>query len=548
MKKFVNFTTAHSIKKLFNSVPFQNFGKRAALVLEKKNLFFQNFFQNQFQIKKQFFVEQEFSSRTKEFFPFWFELLNTQRGQLCTISGGQDSILNFFLLLHTSKKKYLQILYCQHFWQIKNFFTARFIFQISYLIKVPYTLILPQNILLNENESRDWRKQNFVRFSQIEHILTSFTGHTETDTLEKNLNNLFRGTSPAGVSCFSFLNSKKNVGRFFSSLNLNTCFSRKFEKTRHVSDSQELVTQKKNNKKKKQTLQNSINLNFISGDKNRVFFNERNKRNNKAANLSPKLSWLSESKITVSSNSSNLRNIRNSKRYNQQKTFQFCKIRKTFHSKKVWLNHYKNIFHFFENTKPLLNYHPNKKLKQRKSYSFYFSNQSLKMQIELIKPLEKIPRFSVSRLLKLYKLPILIDITNFSSAFSRNKIRHQLVPFLRSLIHLNVELLLTHFFKMIKYEHEDRKTEIDELRLIFKFVNSKHVKKINYFESNLKKLFLDESIVFNWNSLILKKNSTKRLLQTVSGNQTRSFIQKLFFEYKNVNLNYSQILKLDDFL
>src|SRR5690242_20498765 len=45
---------------------------------------------------------------------------------LATISGGQDSILTFFLLLHIYKKDYVWVLYCQHFWQLKNFFSAKF--------------------------------------------------------------------------------------------------------------------------------------------------------------------------------------------------------------------------------------------------------------------------------------------------------------------------------------------------------------------------------------------------------------------------------------
>lgn len=138
-------------------------------------------------------------------------IVKNQMSFLCTLSGGQDSILTFFLLLHNYKKDDLQIVYCHHFWQIKNFFSTRFVFQLSCLMKVPYTLILPQTFFLTENESRTWRKKNFCRVSQREHFLTSLTGHTETDILEKYLHNLFRGMSPAGLSDFTFLKSKNKV-------------------------------------------------------------------------------------------------------------------------------------------------------------------------------------------------------------------------------------------------------------------------------------------------------------------------------------------------
>ena len=152
---------------------------------------------------------------TSDFIENFSTLVKNQKRLLCTLSGGQDSILNFFLLLHSSKKDYLQIVYFHHFWQIKNFFSTRFIFQISSLMKVPYTLILPKTFFLTENESRTWRKKNFCRISQREHFLTSLTGHTETDTLEKHLHNVLRGTSPAGLSDFNFLKSKNKVVFFF---------------------------------------------------------------------------------------------------------------------------------------------------------------------------------------------------------------------------------------------------------------------------------------------------------------------------------------------
>ena len=152
---------------------------------------------------------------TTDFLENFNTLVKNQMSFLCTLSGGQDSILTFFLLLHNSKKDDLQIVYCHHFWQIKNFFSTRFVFQLSCLMKVPYTLILPQTFFLTENESRTWRKKNFCRVSQREHFLTSLTGHTETDILEKHLHNIFRGTSPAGLSDLTFLKCKNKVVFFF---------------------------------------------------------------------------------------------------------------------------------------------------------------------------------------------------------------------------------------------------------------------------------------------------------------------------------------------
>ena len=156
----------------------------------------------------------------------------TNNSTLCTLSGGQDSILTFFLLLHSQPKSFLYILYCHHFWQLKNFFSARLIFRLSYLVNVSYILILPEKNVYNENESRNWRKKNFCRVSQTENILTTLTGHTQTDTLEKNLHNLFRGTSPAGFSGWKLATSKTRTEIFFSEINLNSCFFYKLKKVR----------------------------------------------------------------------------------------------------------------------------------------------------------------------------------------------------------------------------------------------------------------------------------------------------------------------------
>lgn len=87
------------------------------------------------------------------------------------------------------------------------------------------------------------------------------------------------------------------------------------------------------------------------------------------------------------------------------------------------------------------------------------------MPVDLQRPLNKTTRFSVSKLVKLYNFPLIIDVTNFSSRFSRNKIRHQLIPFVRSLVHSNVDFLLINFFKMIAEEHKDEKRTLSKFLL-----------------------------------------------------------------------------------
>lgn len=136
---------------------------------------------------------------------------------LCSLSGGQDSSVVFFSLLHTkTTNQYLNIIYCHHFWQAQNFQAAVGIFKLSFALKIPYTLILPNMSLFNENRSRDWRKKTLFRVSTIEHPSILVTGQTETDRLETNFNNLFRGTSSKGFRKSSSQTFQTPIILFFS--------------------------------------------------------------------------------------------------------------------------------------------------------------------------------------------------------------------------------------------------------------------------------------------------------------------------------------------
>ena len=224
-------------------------------------------------------------------------------------------------------------------------------------------------------------------------------------------------------------------------------------------------------------------------------------------------------------------------------------------------------FSFFDSTKNLPKTKTNTNSKQKKSCSFCFSSQFLRLQVNLLRPLDKISRFSISKFVNLYNLPLLIDITNFSSSFSRNKIRHQLIPFIRSLIHLNVEYLVINFLKMISQEHQDTEKGIQELSFIYKILTLRFSIKRTEFAPSLNLEILRRTLkrkkptslkkhlegylvtvqakpnLSDW----VEKYSIKALLKKNLELKTRTLLQIFFFDYKNVNLSYPQILKLHDF-
>lgn len=585
--------------------------------------------------------------------------LKVQSSLLCTISGGQDSILTFFLLLHIKKLECLRILYCQHLWQIKNFFSAKLIFQITYLVKVPYTLVLPQKLVNTENESREWRKKVFCRFSQLEHIRTIFTGHTQTDNFEKNLNNLFRGTSPAGLISFDFLNSPNTVGLFFPTINFTSYFFTKAEKPTKFYQIFLFQTTLKN-----KIINQLDTKNFVFGNKispNIALKSEVDKPELKlylvhnfvrfsnfktlSLNLVQKRPKFKEEKTNNVKKKNPITKVRNQKQrfcskqrlkfqflnpFNRfpivslnlikqekrlinrfplisngfRKKLAFCQTRskkKTTKKLESIINKLRS-FSFFDSTKHSLKTQTNKNSKQQKSCSFCFSGQFLRLQVNLLKPLKDISRFSISKFFKLYNLPLLIDITNFSYRISRNKIRHQLIPFIRSLIHLNIEYLVINFLKITSQEHLDTENISQELFFIYKIITLRFlikrtefnlsfnfsnlraawflgqrqpalnakllipslnlVQKTQFLDTNLRRTLkrrkpigfqknLEDHLVTMQARPNLKhwveKYSIKALLRKNLELKARIFLQNIFFEYKNVNLSYPQIIKLHDF-
>lgn len=423
------------------------------------------------------------------------ELINKNCGLLLTVSGGQDSILTFFLLLQIFKKEDFRVLYCQHFWQIKNFFSAKFVFELCFLLKIPYTLVLPQIFGLTENESREWRNKNFLRFSQIGLIRTSLTGHTKTDIIEKNLNNLFRGTSSSSFSCFHYLNSQNKLDIYFSSVSFSNCFFFKEKGTKTILPS-------KKYRKKTQFPLNRNKFKFYKKNINFCLFPE---------------------KIHLK----------------KPKTLKKSFFRNKFDEQKFLIKD--EMIFFKTNVLKFKKIEQNNLFLEINSFSFWYSNSFSKRQVNAIKPLQLLNRFNVSKLLNLYKLPLLLDLTNFSSVFARNKIRHQIVPFIRILTHQNVENVLTHFFTIIEQEYQDIKKNNQEFYFLFKNLQFKCLIQQISSKKNLNSLNLESKF------FLIDYSSNSKLIKQISQPQSRVFTQKLFFQYKTLNLNYLQILKLEKF-
>ena len=426
--------------------------------------------------------------------------LYKQNRFLCPVSGGQDSILCFFLLLHLlgndqtfyQKKNFLydvisikkrkrnvslspkriesknpsltvikQIkkitfynVYCHHFWQPKNFFCSEFLFQISFVFHISCSFILNSQTSLSENRARGWRKENFSRLLQFQKLSSLLIGHSKSDCLEKNFNNFFRGTSPKGRSQQIFFDFK-TITVFFSFILFKpkTSYSNDFKKVKQRND---------------------------------IFLF--------AFNLKIKTCF---SKLPV------------------KKKFMF--------SRKVKIQKFRN-FHFvsFATRLPfyfqLYKENPavSKFLILKISYSFCFSPKSLEKQRSSLQPIQGLIRFAISNTVKLYQLPTLSDSTNLNPIFSRNKIRHYFIPLNRFLIRRKLESLATHFFYLVSIEHEKVENEIFEVKFVLKFL------RFHSFQTTSK------FVIFS----------------KIEKNVKCFVIQSSFSAYREIALNFKQIQDL----
>lgn len=498
---------------------------------------------------------------------------------LCSFSGGQDSSVVFFTLLHRKiTSQNLIIIYCHHFWQPHNFKASVSIFQLSFALKIPYALILPNTSLLNENRSRDWRKKALSRFSHIEHPSILITGHTQTDRLETNLNKLFRGTSPKGfrnvssqnyktpiifffspmLSFFSFpltqstqlFNLEKNGYKFkvfFTSLNrfsktqnsnlLITNFLKVYNRTHKNSNRY----RKYDLKSKKTILNSSHKLRLWDGGSQK----ERSSR--KLKNFLSQTSlwgWREEPFFTQKS-------ILTQKKSNQVVVSKFwawknAEARPLENNEKILVSLApfipKTVFlgsqTFFIKEKNL-NRLSQKRMfwdmrnKKKNSISFCFYSCSMDLKLYQEKPVENETRQTISKLAKIYDLPVFQDITNFSVHSSRNKIRHILFPLLGFSFQKKVNLALSNFFEILKQENYQIDNLFRNFYFLFDFfLLSFNNNDIEFFDKFLWMFFYNKS-EFSLQPQIFKKS--------VENFSERDLLFEHLFNIKKTILIESQI-------
>ena len=134
------------------------------------------------------------------------DLLKPNQSMILAISGGQDSIILFFIFLQLREQwnwRY-QLIYCNHLWQRDSFYTILHLFKLAYLFNIPIVFTFTLQKVLTEQLARDWRALTFQRITEFFLVTTLVLGHSKSDRVETGLFNLFRGSSTKGVSSLNW--------------------------------------------------------------------------------------------------------------------------------------------------------------------------------------------------------------------------------------------------------------------------------------------------------------------------------------------------------
>ena len=440
---------------------------------------------------------------------------------LVSVSGGQDSILTFFLFLHGFGPKCFDIVYYHHFWQPKNFFSVHLLFKLSFLFQISCTVIVPTNPLVTENLSRRWRRKNVYRLGEFLNIQTLIGGQTKTDTTEKNISKILRGTTPHGLSEKFLVDVEATRSAFFS------VFRHKIPFLETKSSASLVVTPDAQ----------------VSQPKLMVFGVKTVMRGKLLLSLS-KIHFVEQQRK---------RSCRALKKKNQVKNFQFftkrekVRVKNGIHCEKCLIFH---ITHFSQSEysvfRSKLESMSQQKTRTDVSMSCSLYSQCKTLPVTRWNPIETLHRSSISKIVTFYTLPLIQDTTNFSTHFLRNKIRHTLVPYLRFHFNSQFEKRLDKFLHKVESTKAEPQQKILTNLLCLKmtsFFQTVRMKERNLCEveereakTRQKSKFHSCTTPFCIPQLVFsarKKSEIESIL-----------IQKLFFRYKNVDLNSVQ----NDFL
>jgi len=318
---------------------------------------------------------------------------------LCTISGGQDSILNVIILYHLESLYVfrLNLAYCNHFWQPTNFYTLFELFKFGYLLNKSINNIVPKQRILSEEEAHFWRQKNFYQLGTYFNLNHISLGHSLSDKIETAFWNFVRGSGPNGLISLkqnSFITNKnfqKLLAQHPLTLNLKSSnqgpgYLQPSLKTRLVRDHR------------------YSSLKFNENQKYRKFLSEQT----------------------------------------EQKKYFFQIKFKTQPLKNYSKNQFSNLGKI-----PGRNYlQVNKEFQQY----IYLFNLAIKSRIQVKRPLLCFSRIMIGKLMNQNQLPRVIDSTNKSRKLIRNKFRLMIFPLLNSSLEIKFQSNINKYLNIVEVE------------------------------------------------------------------------------------------------
>ena len=129
------------------------------------------------------------------------EMVKPNQTLLLMVSGGQDSIclLIIFLQFRNKWNFHLGLIWCNHLWQSKSFYSTRHLFKLAHLLNLPIYYTLPLTPISNERLARNWRYKSTQEIAQFYQYKVVVTGHTASDRIETMVLNLIRGSGSKGL-------------------------------------------------------------------------------------------------------------------------------------------------------------------------------------------------------------------------------------------------------------------------------------------------------------------------------------------------------------
>ncbi len=301
---------------------------------------------------------------------------------LISISGGQDSICLFFILIQLKKQWEWSfgIIYCNHLWQKPSFVTASLVIRIAYLFKIPVHYIITTSTIFNEEDSRHWRYKVFYRIIFFYNYKITTTGHTSSDKIETMVFQLIRGASSTNFLALNNIKHFSSNNKFTTNCKItNVCF----------------FSLKK--------------LNVLVGSKYQT----------------SKTESFSVSEIVLFPN---LKSEKQSSKFSATEVVPYSLL-PCFLLFKKKLN---KIFH--KNYFIILN----------KKINRYNKNSTFK-QYFLVRPILVVDRFDLKKFLLFLDIPLYPDDSNQKKIYYRNRIRKQLLPTLKFFFNPQVDTSFSQF-------------------------------------------------------------------------------------------------------